>query len=168
MAVTFTFFTRLEGVSAEPKPNLAESQSLSWEKSGLRKGFKFPISIVFPESLFPGKIPIVSSKKVSKNGSIIPVVIVISLLVLFIILIIAAIAGSRKNKYGTGGMIRTGGTAVIPGRSGCVVSCACACVACACACACAGGGAAGCDRKLTFSCPLCKGCEIEDCPIRHK
>lgn len=168
MTIILNFFTRLEGVSAKPKPDLVESQSLSWEKFELRKGFKYPISIVFPKSLFPGKIPIVSSKKASKSGSIIPVVIVFSLLGFFIILIIAAIAGSRKNEYGSGGKIGTGSTIGVPGRSGCVVACACACVACACACACAGGGAAGCDRKLTFNCPLCQGCEKEDCPIRHK
>ncbi len=168
MAVTLNFFTRLEGVSAKPKPDMVELQSFSWEKFGLRKGFKFPISIVFPKSLFPGKIPIASSKKVSKNVSAVPMIIVFSLLAIFIVLIILAIAGSRKNKYGSGGKIGTGGTVGIPGRSGCVVACACACVACACACACAGGGAAGCDRKLTFNCPLCQECEREDCPIRHK
>jgi hypothetical protein len=168
MAVTLNFFAGLGGVSAKPKPDMVESQSLSWEKFGLRKGTKFPLSIVFPKSLFPGKIPIASSKKVSKSRSPGPGVLVFFILVIFIILIVAAIAGSRKNRYGSGGKIRTGGTAAILGRGGCVVSCACACVACACACACAGGGAAGCDRKLTFNCPLCKGCEKEDCPIRHK
>ena len=168
MAVTLNFFTSLESVSAKPKPDMVESQSLSWEMFGLRNGFKFPISIVFPESLFPGKIPIASSKKVTKKSSAVPGITVISLLVIFVILIIAAIAGSRKNKYGSGGKIGTGGTAGIHGKGGCVVACACACVACACACACAGGGAAGCDRKLTFNCPLCERCEKEECPIRHK
>jgi hypothetical protein len=163
MAVTLNFFTSLEGVTAKPKPDLVESQSLSWERSGLRKGYRFPVSIVFPESLFPGKIPVVSSKKVSKKEDAGLVIILVLIVVVFIILIVSIIKGSRKNRYGSGGSIRTGGTTGMHGRSGCVVSCACACVGCACACACAGGGAAGCDRKLTFNCPLCKECENEDC-----
>jgi hypothetical protein len=57
-----------------------------------------------------------------------------------------------------GGGIFSGGGGGFGGRSfSCV--CACACAGCACACACAGGGAAGCDRKLSRLCMLCRRCE---------
>ena len=161
LTVTLNFFKNLDGVTARPRPDSVQAQSLSWEKYGIKKAGRFPVYIDFPTDLFPKTIQLSTNKKSSKTGPIAPGFLIFLVIFLFLASIIA-IATSRKNHYGSGGNIRAGGKTGTH-RPGCVVSCACACVACACACACAGGGAAGCDRKLTFSCPLCKDCENEDC-----
>ena len=166
LRVALNFFSELDGVTASPEPNSTQARSLSWEKYGLKKAGRFPVNVDFPKHLFPGKIQL-SNKKSSKGGPAGGSIFGFLVLILFIVIIAVAAASSRKNRYGNGGRIRTGGRTGTH-RPGCVVSCACACVACACACACAGGGAAGCDRKLTLVCPLCKECENKACQVRRR
>lgn len=164
LKVDLSFFSDLEGITPSPEPDRVDSRSLSWERYNLKKGGRFVLSIVFPRSLFPGEIHLNPNKKSARNKSG-GLAVILTIGICFLVILIAAVSASGKNSYGSGGKIRTGGRTHVRG-TGCVVSCACACVACACACACAGGGAAGCDRKLTFSCPLCRDCKKEDCPLR--
>lgn len=167
LAVRLNFFTKLEGVKARPTPENIQDQSLTWERQGLKNGSRFPVYIDFPKNLFPENVQPGTGKKIITD--IPPAVwVFIFIIVLLCIVFFAAVLSGRKNKYGSGGRIRTGGAAIGVHRPGCVVSCACACVSCACACACAGGGAAGCDRKLTLTCPLCKECKLDDCPVRNE
>ena len=167
LTVVLNFFTKLDGVTAKPEPNSAQAQSLSWEKYGLEKAGRFPVYVDFPMHLFPEKIELSTNNKSSKGGPSATGFLIFMAFIAFVVVIIIAVATSRNNHYGSGGKIRAGGTTGVH-RPGCVVSCACACVACACACACAGGGAAGCDRKLTLVCPLCKECENKDCQARWR
>jgi hypothetical protein len=174
LEVELEFFAELEGCFASGQPERLDGNRLLWSKSGLAKGEKLPISVVFPRDLFPGAIPLAAAPTKDKGGksgkfnsSLIVVFIIMGMVVLFLIIfVIKGTRGSGPGGYGSGGQVGVGG--VYPHAGGCVVSCACACVACACACACAGGGAAGCDRKLLRKRPDCDDCEIQDCPLRKR
>lgn len=168
LTVEVEFFADLKGIKAGPQPDQVETRRLKWERTRLSAGTKFPVSVSFPKSLFTGKIdtrPEKSTQSSPSGGSNIGLVLLLCMGIPVIVIIVAVLRHSTKGgRYGGGGRIGQGGTRYFGG--GCVVSCACACVACACACACAGGGAAGCDRKLTQSCPLCASCEKTDCPLK--
>jgi hypothetical protein len=175
------FFAKLDTVTAKPGPTRIAGQSMIWEKSGLRPGERFQISVSFPKVLFPKEI---ENRQLRAKTSVWPAILIVGLLlggfiVLAFIIIKAAVRA--RGTYGRGGgvfyggpgggsargsgRISTGGGGGFGGRSfSC--ACACACAGCACACACAGGGGAGCDRKLTHTCPLCRECERRsECPL---
>jgi hypothetical protein len=164
LVVKLEFFTDLAEVLAGPEPQQMESRFLAWEKSNLVRGERFPISVTFPEHLFPGPIRLAQAQPARSRGGLRtnPWVIVAVTLLVPAVLLVIVLSRSARGGYG-GGSIRRGGIGYRAGT--CVVSCACACVACACACACAGGGAAGCDRKLKHACPLGATCQREDCPL---
>lgn len=162
------FFAKLDTVTAKPKPTKIEGQSMIWEKSNLKKGEKFDISVSFPKKIFPKEI----SKKELRSEFPRWAIALIIIIVIVIILVIAlgVIASESDDGYSGGSIFYSGGRGSSGGISssggggfgGRSSSCACACVSCACACACAGGGGAGCDRKLTNRCPLCKNCEKKE------
>ncbi len=175
LRVTLAFFTDLEGASADPEPDIGEARTLVWERSDLARGTKVPIGIVFPSRLFPGPLqleqPVANPMggrfgKKSRNADIAVFVVLIAVIPVIVIIVFAARSAKRTQRYGGGGRVGVGGSPAAFTR-GCVISCACACVACACACACAGGGAAGCDRKSTASCPLCAACNNVKCPLHR-
>lgn len=161
------FFAKLDTVTAKPKPTKIEGQSMIWEKSNLKKGEKFDISVSFPKKIFPKEI----SKKELRSefpGWAIALIIVVAVVILIIawcVFVYESDDGYSGGSIfysggrGSSGGISSSGGGGFGGRSS---SCACACVSCACACACAGGGGAGCDRKLTNRCPLCKNCEKKE------
>jgi hypothetical protein len=185
------FFAKLDTVTAKPRPTRIAGQSMVWEKSGLRPGERFQISVSFPKALFPKEIGKGQLRSGPPVGAAIVIVVLLlgGFTVLAIIIVRAAVLarstygsgggifyGGREGALGPGsrlgrgsglgpGHISTGGGGGFGGAaSSCV--CACACAGCACACACAGGGGAGCDRKLTHTCPLCRECERRsDCPL---
>ena len=174
-------FAKVESITSQPKPGRIEGQSLIWEKSNLRPGERFSVSVSFPKSLFPAQ-PV---KEKPRSTVFWPCVLAIVFLVLPVILALRLLSrllswmGLRSSTRGgksaySGGWIfggggssskRTGGGGGFGGISSSCV-CACACVSCACACACAGGGGAGCDRKLSMVRSGCKTCiRREVCPF---
>jgi len=167
------FFAKMDTVKAEPKPTATEGQTMAWEKTNLRKGEKFSITVSFPKKVFPKEIDSSELQFVMPCWGWALIIIA----VILVILLIAWLASqSDGDGYGGGGGIFgggggggggggifSGGGGGFGGRSS---SCACACVSCACACACAGGGGAGCSRKTTRRCPLCRDCGRKDsCPL---
>jgi len=160
LEVKLRFFTSLENVTSNPDPDRVEHHSYYWNKNNLQPGERFPLSLSFPKELFPSKIQLVpasheAKKNLSRKRKMKITIFSIILIPIILLLILVIVTAARhKNGYGRGGTLGVGGNRFT--HTGCVVSCACACVACACACACAGGGAAGCDRKLNHSCPLCQ------------
>ncbi|MBN1919441.1 MAG: hypothetical protein JW889_16210 [Verrucomicrobia bacterium] len=180
LRVEIFFFAKLDTVTAKPRPTRVEGQSMIWEKTALARGERFNLSVSFPRKLFPRGI---GESQLRTRAATWPAVLVIVLLLggFAALLVAIIVAGVRsRGTYGRGGdiyrggsgggsasrRVRTGGGGGFGGRSfSC--ACACACAGCACACACAGGGGAGCDRKLTYTCPLCKDCDMKDtCPLR--
>ena len=172
------FFAKLDTVTAKPNPTRIDGQSMIWEKSALRPGERFSISVSFPKKLFPQEI---GTQQIRSRGGAGAILLIVLLLFggFALIIVLLALAARHAGTYGPGGgvfygsgrggggasshPVHTGGGGGFGGRSS---SCACACVSCACACACAGGGAAGCDRKLTYTCPLCGKCDKKDaCPL---
>ncbi len=169
LTVALEFFTELTGVSAGPEPSETAPQQLVWERTNLQPGERFRVGVTFPPTLFPDNIELAETSPYDKQGGsrVSPVVgslLFFAFLVVIVVILFVCAKGGRGSDYGGGGNVSIAGIHAATG--GRVVSCACACVACACACACAGGGAAGCDRKLTRTCPLCAYCEEEDCPLR--
>ncbi|MCX5636917.1 MAG: hypothetical protein NTX52_04385 [Planctomycetota bacterium] len=178
-------FAKLDTIKASPEPTRTEGQSIIWEKYNLNQGGKFRITVSFLRVLFPKAIPQqVLSRKSHGKLALLPVLIIVSSAIVIIMRIVFGIR--RSLRYGRGGTISHGGlrTGVSRGAGGTgeilsgifsgggggfggrSFSCACACAGCACACACAGGGAAGCQRKISHRCPLCKSCQnIDNCPI---
>ncbi len=183
------FFAKADTISARPEPTRREGQRLFWEKRNLGYGDRFTISVAFPKPLFPPGVS-VGARPAATTDSVWDAPCCISLLVggVVVVLIIYSVwRGVRSGRrYGRGGGIfyggrhgRHGGHGGGGGELGGIFSgggggfggraascvCACACVGCACACACAGGSAAGCDRKLRHTCPLCKQCPATDCAL---
>jgi hypothetical protein len=178
-------FAKLDTIKASPELTRTEGQSIIWEKYNLGQGGKFRITVSFPRVLFTKAIPQRAIVRES-TSRIVPLLVVI-IFVLGIVIIMRIVFGRRRSRqYGRGGTIshgglRTGGARGAGGTGGILsgifsaggggfggrsFSCACACAGCACACACAGGGAAGCQRKISHRCPLCKSCQnIDNCPI---
>jgi uncharacterized membrane protein YgcG len=178
LQVEVFFYAKLDTLKYDPKPTRIEGQSMIWERKNLSPGERFKISVTIPKTFMSGKIAI--QKKLSIFSKI-PLLFIIYL-IFFIVLMIVSIRHRFSDSYGSGprifygghgsgsggrksGGIFSGGGGGFGGRSfSCV--CACACAGCACACACAGGGAAGCERKISHRCTLCKQCKIKDrCPV---
>lgn len=165
LEIALNFFGDLNDVLPNPNPDLIEKQRMLWAFKDLKPGAKKRITVVFPKELFPGNVPLASPASGSRRGPSEIIAYVIGGLIAVVVIAVLVIATKAgKNRYGDGGTVAAAG---MHGTRGCVVACACACVACACACACAGGGAAGCDRKIGFTCPLCADCSVETCPVRH-
>jgi hypothetical protein len=185
LKIEMTFFAGLDRVTADPKPARTNSRTMTWERANLPPGGRFHISVSFPREHFAEgalverrRIPSPVSGPVSapgrrekpSSGKCGAGALLILIPILFIIF--AAVAsklgiGGSDGDYSDGGSVFFGGSGGSSSVSSCAcVSCACACVSCACACACAGGGAAGCDRKLTHTCPLCATCSRKsECPL---
>jgi hypothetical protein len=172
------FFAKLDTVTADPGPTRIDGQSMIWDNSALPPGERFSISVSFPKALFPQEIGADQLRSRTSAWTILLIVLLLFGGFALIIILIALAARRARRAYGPGGIyygsgrgggassrpVHTGGGGGFGGRS---FSCACACAGCACACACAGGGAAGCDRKLTYTCPLCNDCDKKDtCPLR--
>jgi len=164
--VTLEFFDR--SVEIETSPAFAKSGdgALVLSQQNLRPGKTPHIKASFPKSAYTGKVNLEKTNSKNSDSQLIGVVILVMLgLILLVMILLIIIFNRRSALYGKGGRLNAGNASAI-GNRGCVVSCACACVACACACACAGGGAAGCDRKMDFSCPLCEKCGGKNCSSR--
>ena len=186
LAVEMFFFAPVEKVTAQPAPTQKEGQRFIWQFAQVGPGQRRSISVSFPKNFFPVNVAVAS--RTSGSGGDVAwfemcgVVLVVA--IFFIVFIYLFIRFSVGTGYGRGGTIFVpgghahggphdrgvgGGLGGIfsgggGGFGGASSSCACACAGCACACACAGGGAAGCDRKVKFTCPLCRACPAA-CPL---
>jgi hypothetical protein len=160
LTIVIHLFAKIEQVKTKPNPTKIEGQDITW-KTRLNKGQKFSVSISFAKKLMPN----VKTSEIKKGVSAIAIFLII-LVVILVILLIAFLASGvdlGDGGYSGGGSVFSGGSS--GGRSGGggggyggrSSSCACACVSCACACACAGGGGAGCTKKISHTCPICKG-----------
>jgi hypothetical protein len=171
LTIELAFFASLEQAKAAPKPTRVDGQSMIWERAHLAEGKRVRITVRFPGGLFAEGVrlhrpPKPGLSRVSKG--VLTLIIVVGFGVIALVIAFLVRAGASGGRYGGGGSVFLGGSHYY-GGGGCVASCACACAGCACACACAGGGAAGCDRKLTRTCPLCRRCERQaDCPLQPR
>jgi hypothetical protein len=173
------FFAKIDTVTARPAPAQREGQSLIWAVRDLGRGRRFPLSVSFPKGLFPSPLALgarpaaaISGSSYFSMGFFWVVLVAVCLVILYVYYRIGAWGGGRYGSgghifyggagSGKGGGLFTGGGGGFGGRSASCV-CVCACAGCACACACAGGSAAGCDRKLQHTCPLCATCEARPC-----
>ncbi|MBE3095564.1 MAG: hypothetical protein IMZ44_00370 [Planctomycetes bacterium] len=190
LAVEMFFFARVDTVTAQPAPTLKEGQRFVWQFGHLGPGQRRTVSVSFPKNLFPANVAVAArppdTGPALGDASCLWMAVVALIIIAVIILIVGA-AVRRAAGYGHGGTIFVpgskhsrggphdragggGGWGIFTGGGGgfggasssCV--CACACAGCACACACAGGSAAGCDRKVKFTCPLCRECPAA-CPL---
>jgi len=161
-------FKYIEGVTAHPTAALNDKGFYVWRKTGVKRSEKLNIKVYIPKSTYSTKPAIAKPQSPSKRSddkSLISVILFIIFIPLIVLVaVLSSIQKGKSRRYGSGGKL--GATGSVGHKPHGVVACACACVACACACACAGGGAAGCDRKMTFTCPLCKECEKEDCSLK--
>jgi uncharacterized membrane protein YgcG len=168
-------FAKTETVKADPAPGRIEDQSLIWERKNLDKGEKFRISVSIPKTLMTGRIVTGTKPRTPPGTSFFPTYIfLIFFFIVLIVIIINAVRYRFRGSYGSGPLIYHGGGRGSGGKGGGILSggggggfggrsfscvCVCACAGCACACACAGGSAAGCDRKLSQLCVLCRKCK---------
>lgn len=159
-------------IKVSPQPDRIENQNIIWERKNLGPGKKFKISYSVPKALMSGTI-ITGERYSPFTGVPWPAVIFITFFsILFLFLIIYALIYRFRCSYGNGPELHYGGLHYIIGAghgwgSSCV--CACACAGCACACACAGGSAAGCERKLSPQCALCRQCDKKKhCPLWNR
>ena len=184
LRIEVLFYAKLDTVKADPRPTRIEGQSMIWERKNLAAGEKFKISVSIPRTFMPGRIITRTIPSVLSETPWPTIIFVVILFAFFIIILIKAMRYRFSDSYGSGPRIYYGGGHGSRGGSGhkgggifggggggfggrsfsCV--CACACVGCACACACAGGGAAGCERKLSQRCALCRQCKTKRrCPV---
>jgi len=184
LTVEVFFFAKTDTVTARPAPSRRQGQSLFWDVQALGSGRRFTLSVAFPKKLFPADLavrsqrpaPLPSESPAATSCVFYAIGGLIVVLWLAWRIFAGAVSGGR---YGGGGGIFYGGSggsksgggwgSIFSGGGGGFggrgASCACACAGCACACACAGGHAAGCDRKLRHTCPLCADCKVTDCPL---
>jgi hypothetical protein len=151
----------LDLIKVSPKPDRTENRSLIWECRDLRPGGKFKIFFSVPKTSMAGTISIGARYSDSADVPWLAIIIAVCFFAFFLFLIIYALLYRFKWSYGNGPQVNYGGrrgTSLLGGHGGTHCVCACACAGCACACACAGGGAAGCERKLSPQCPLCRQC----------
>jgi hypothetical protein len=181
LSIEMLFFARADTVTAEPAPTRKEGQRFIWQFGHLGPGQKRTVSVLFPKNLFPANVAVASRPPGAPTGvwdeTCIWLVLAAVLLIVVMYLVIRFSVGplrrygggtiffpgsSHGGRGGGGGIFSGGGGGFGGASSSCV--CACACAGCACACACAGGSAAGCDRKVKFTCPLCRECPAA-CPL---
>jgi len=179
LEIRLKYFAKPETIQADPQPTAISEEELSWVRTNLGEGEKFPISISFPKAVIPNAIPAdnLQDTSGSESGSDMEMQIFLLILAIIIVLKIVAWIGRKYlGGYYTGGSIFYGGrggsrrgegsgrdifTGGGGGFGGGGFSCACACVSCACACACAGGGGAGCSRKVRHRCSICRKWEMK-------
>jgi hypothetical protein len=169
LTITLEFFADLADAVPTPEPSVAEPRRLVWSRTDIHAGGKVHVSVEFPKEVFPDGIAsdVAVRKRIAPSSKVLGIILIVVIFAGIIALLgVFGRRGGPKGRYGSGGSVGLGSSHVR--GTGCVVSCACACacVSCACACACAGGGAAGCDRKLLATCPLCADCDREDCHVR--
>ena len=153
----------LDLIKMSPKPDRIENQSLIWERRDIRPGGKFKIFFSVPKTSMAGTVS--AGERYSSFAGVpwMFIIIAVCFFAFFLFLIINALLYRFKWSYGNGPEVRYGerrGASLLDSHyyGGGASACACACAGCACACACAGGGAAGCERKLSPQCPLCRQC----------
>jgi hypothetical protein len=148
-----------------PPPTEQEAERLLWQQASLPPGARYRVQATLPQAAFEGEVITAPATDAKQDRGVIAGVVSVCVIA---VVIVIGIAFRRRGGggYGGGGHVALGGAHYVA-TTHAATSCACACVACACACACAGGGAAGCDRKLQRTCPLCDDCEHEACPLRR-
>jgi hypothetical protein len=163
---------KLDLVKVSPKPDSIENQSLIWERKNLGLGEKFKIFFSVPKTSMTGKIT-TGEKYVPIKMVTVLAIISLSIGAGFLIFIVfCALRYRLKYSYGSGPRVYYGGTrgtSTLMDHASSAYVCACACAGCACACACAGGSAAGCERKLSQWCALCRQCKKKHlCAVWNK
>jgi len=184
LQVEMFLFARADTVTAQPAPTRKEGQRFVWQFGRVPPGQKRSVSLSFPRNLFPANVAVAAKAPPSAAG---PAMwddtcvwfLVAGVFILIVVYLVIRTSVGRLTGYGRGGTIFfPGSSSGRGGRGGGIFSgggggfggmsssCACACAGCACACACAGGSAAGCDRKVNFTCPLCRQCAAA-CPLNR-